>query len=208
MNKYQITFKTWDKIAALYQAKFMDLDLYNDTYDLFCDLLSFDSSLLELGCGPGNVTKYVLSKHPDLNVLATDISPNMLALAKNNNPTANFKILDTRKINELNMHFDSVLCGFCLPYLSWSDAEKLIQDSFQILNDNGVLYLSVIEGDYSKSGFETGSTGDKCYVYYHSSETLIQCLKNSGFEVVHVIRKDYPKGDMMDSHLILIARKG
>ena len=49
MDKYAITFKTWDKIAELYQEKFMDLDLYNDSYDALCDLLSDNASVLELG---------------------------------------------------------------------------------------------------------------------------------------------------------------
>ena len=33
-NRYTETFETWNKVAALYQDKFMDLDLYNDTYEL------------------------------------------------------------------------------------------------------------------------------------------------------------------------------
>ncbi len=36
MDNYQLTFQTWDKLAQQYQEKFMELDLYNDTYDLFC----------------------------------------------------------------------------------------------------------------------------------------------------------------------------
>ena len=39
MNPYQITFETWNKVAAAYQEKFMELDLYNDTYDAFCALI-------------------------------------------------------------------------------------------------------------------------------------------------------------------------
>lgn len=30
---YQETFETWNKIAGLYEEKFMDLDLYNQSYD-------------------------------------------------------------------------------------------------------------------------------------------------------------------------------
>ena len=36
MDKYKETFKTWNKVASLYQDKFMELDLYNDTYDFIC----------------------------------------------------------------------------------------------------------------------------------------------------------------------------
>lgn len=40
MDKYQETFNTWNKIAEAYQDRFMNLDLYNETYDAFLDLLN------------------------------------------------------------------------------------------------------------------------------------------------------------------------
>lgn len=36
MDTYQETLKTWHKPASLYQDRFMDLDLYNETYDFVC----------------------------------------------------------------------------------------------------------------------------------------------------------------------------
>ena len=54
MDKYKITFETWDKVAAAYQDKFMDLNLYDDTYDIFCCYISkLNPGILEIGCGPG-----------------------------------------------------------------------------------------------------------------------------------------------------------
>lgn len=32
-NHYKETFEIWNKVASLYQEKFMNLDLYNDSYD-------------------------------------------------------------------------------------------------------------------------------------------------------------------------------
>ena len=56
MDKYKETFKTWNKVASLYEDKFMDLDLYNNTYDYFCELVKDNAKILEIGCGPGNIT--------------------------------------------------------------------------------------------------------------------------------------------------------
>lgn len=36
MGRYKETFQTWNKLAQLYQDKFMDLGLYNLTYDFIC----------------------------------------------------------------------------------------------------------------------------------------------------------------------------
>jgi len=80
-------------------------------------------------------------------------------------------------------------CGFHLPYFSIVDCDKLIADSFQLLNPDGLLYLSAIEGDYVKSGFETGVIGDQCYVYYYSEKIIGEQLNEYGFGLVHSIKK-------------------
>ena len=103
MNPYQETFDTWNKVAQLYEDKFMYLTIYNDSYDFVCKhLQQSNSKLLEVGCGPGNITKYLLTQRPDFDILGIDIAPNMIQLAEQNNPTATFKVLDALKINELN----------------------------------------------------------------------------------------------------------
>ncbi len=118
MDRYKETFETWNKIASIYQDRFMDLDLYNDTYDYICNSVTKpNAKLLEIGCGPGNITKYLLTQRPDFDILGIDIAPNMIELAKKNNPSANFVVMDSRQINSLDKKYDGIIVGFCLPYL-------------------------------------------------------------------------------------------
>lgn len=151
MDKYLETFQTWNKVAKLYEDKFMDLDLYNETYETFCELLlKKNPSILEIGCGPGNITKYLLDKRPDFEILGTDISPNMIELVKTNCPNAMFEVIDSREIENIKNKFDAIVCGFCLPYLSELDVEKFIIDCENLLNENGKIYLSFVEGEKDK----------------------------------------------------------
>ena len=159
-DKYKVTFETWNKVASLYQEKFMDLDMYNDSYDVFCGLITRRSAkILEIGCGPGNITKYLIAKIPSVNVTATDVAPNMIELAQQNNPAAKVIVMDCREIDKIPGKFDGIVCGFCLPYLSKEDCLKLFVDSFQLLESNGYFYLSTIEGNYENSGFEACQYG-------------------------------------------------
>jgi 16S rRNA A1518/A1519 N6-dimethyltransferase RsmA/KsgA/DIM1 with predicted DNA glycosylase/AP lyase activity len=65
MNRHQETAATWNKLASLYQDKFMDLDFYNESYDIVSDLLiQAKASLLEIGCGPGNISRYLYQSGP------------------------------------------------------------------------------------------------------------------------------------------------
>lgn len=203
---YKETFATWNKLASLYQEKFMDLDIYNESYDLICSSITKKKAkILELGCGPGNITKYLLSKRPDFVIHGTDIAPNMIELAKKNNPGASFAVMDSRNIRELQTKFDGIVCGFCLPYLSHSDGKKLISDAADLLVDNGLIYLSFVEGAPAGSGFKTASNGNRAYFYYYDLGELKAQLMDNRFGEIKVFKVEY--GPAKEIHTILTARK-
>ena len=209
MDRYKETFETWNKMAALYQVKFMNLDLYNDSYDLICkSITKKNASILEIGCGPGNITRYLLSQRPDYNILGIDIAPNMIALAQKNNPTAKFEVMDCRQIGELNTLFDGIVGGFCMPYLSYPNCVQLIADSHKLLSNNGFLYLSFVEGDINKSDFKVGPNGDRVYFHYHNVDSIKKILSSHKFEDPVLSYVHYPKtGSLSEKHTILICRK-
>ena len=209
MNDYKETFETWNKIAQIYEDKFMNLDLYNQTYDLFCEAITAkNSTVLELGCGPGNITKYLLTKRPDFKIDAVDVAPNMIALAQQNNPTAECKVMDVREIDSIQKSYNAIVCGFCIPYLSAADVSKLIADCHHLLFQNGIFYLSFVAGDYTQSDFQKGFSGDRVYFYYHSLESIIESFEKQGFSVDNLIAVKYPKKDNTEEiHTIIIARK-
>ncbi len=208
-NPYNETFATWDKIAALYQDKFMDLNLYDDTYHAFCEKLSAQQTdILEIGCGPGNITRFILHKRHDLAVFGIDIAPNMVELAKKNNPSAEFTVMDSREIDRLDQKFDGIICGFCLPYLSTLDAVKLIADFENLLTNGGLVYLSFVEGEPHQSGYKTGSSGDRAYFYYHHLEEIKRLLIANNLVEIALFLKKYPKNDGTEEvHTIIIAQK-
>ncbi len=208
-NRYSETHTTWNKIAQLYEDMFMELSLYNDTYQEFCDLLKKpQGSILEIGCGPGNITRQILNIHPQLSILATDISENMVELAKKNNSSIHTKVLDCRKIGNLNQKFDGIICGFTVPYLAKQDLLKLISDCSSLLNKQGVFYLSYVEGDYNKSGFISGSSGDRTFFYYYDFQTLNVNLEQNGFSIINITKIKYNRNDgTLEDHIIINAQK-
>ena len=209
MNPQEETFETWNKLASLYEEKFMHLTIYNETYDYICRcIIKEKANILEIGCGPGNITKHLLSLRPDFNILGTDMSPNMIELAEKNNPQAKFRVMNADEISILQESFDGIISGFCIPYLSETETKKLIQDSYSLLNENGLLYLSFVEGSPEKSGFLTSSTGLRTYFYYHQEENTTHKLEQNQFKVLKSFRISYKKSDVeTEDHIVIIARK-
>lgn len=155
MDKSKIAVAIFNKLAKMYQDKFMNVDLYSESFDLFCNAIQKENAtILEIACGPGNITKYLLNKRPDFNILGIDLAPQMIELAKINNPTANFLLMDCRQIESITSRFDGIMCGFCLPYLTLEETHNLINNVSNLLNLGGILYLSTMEGDYNLSGFK------------------------------------------------------
>lgn len=209
MDRYKETFETWNKVASLYQDKFMELTLYNETYDFICNAVNKpNSKIIEIGCGPGNITKYLLSKRPDFDIFGIDIAPKMIELAKKNNPTASFAVLDIRKINQIKTKYDAIVCGFCLPYLSHSDSIKMINDCYNLLNENGLIYISFVEGDPNKSDFQVGSSRDRTYFYFYDLDQVKKVLTKNDFEDIQIFKVEYKKNATeTDFHTILTAKK-
>jgi len=202
----------FDKYAVQYQQKYMDLHPFHDSFDFFSKNINKSTAdILELGCGPGNITQYLLNKNPTYNILGIDLAKNMIALAKKNNPAAEFQVMDCRDINSLSQKFDGIMAGFCLPYLSKAEALQLIDDATALLHPKGVIYISTMEDDYANSEFVASSTddGEELFIHYHQADYICDCLKKNGFQIIelqrmhHIIEKGQPSKDM-----IIIAVKG
>ena len=210
-DKNQIAVELFNKAAEGYAEKFMDQSLYQDSFDRFCKALPApDSRILDIACGPGNISKYLLDKLPKLQLLGIDLAPRMIELAKKHNPKAEFLVWDSRKIGALGRKFEGIMCGFCLPYLNKEEALDMLEQAAEILSSKGILYLSTMEGKYEDSGWEGPSSGEgpQIFMHYHEGSYLIPALKNLGFEILFQHRQDFDKhAHKKFTDLILIARK-
>ena len=201
----------FDKNAEAYQERYMDQELYRESLDLFCSQLSTpNAQILDAGCGPGNISRYLMEKRPDLQILGIDLSPNMLALARKNNPSGDFRKMDCRNIAQLNQEFDGIVAGFCLPYLSEEETKKFIEDAAAKLKSGGLIYLSTMEDDPERSGWKTSSSGKKpeLYIRYYEATSLVKALEENQLKVLDVRRVKNPQEEEETCQdLLLIAKK-
>lgn len=209
MNHDQQNFDTWNKVAKVYEDKFMKMDLYNESYDFLCQSIAkANATILEIGCGPGNISKYLLGKYASFQITGIDLASNMIDLAKKNNPNAQFLIMDARKIGALTTKFDAIVAGFCIPYFSNIECEQFMIDAEYLLNKGGIIYISFLEGLSSQSELKTNKNGDSVYFNYHELKLLKTTLSNLNFQIIKVFEVEYPISDgKIDIHTILLARK-
>ena len=108
--------------------------------------LDIKDNYLEIGCGPGTLTQVVAKQHPDAQIIANDISSEMIKLAQQDlaeklKTQIKYIVGDACEINSINDlgKFDLIYSTFTLHH--WDNAELAIKNLYSMLNDNGVLYI-------------------------------------------------------------------
>jgi ubiquinone/menaquinone biosynthesis C-methylase UbiE len=191
----------FDRRANEYELRFMDTSIYHSTFNALLDQCCTHNPNpkgLELACGPGNITRYLLDKNPNLDLICTDLSDNMLELTRKNCPSVKCMKLDVRNIHrEFKDLFDFIVCGFVLPYLNQQESLELIRDSCRLLANGGLFYLSTMRGDYS--GIKTTSHGDTVMVHFYSMEFIRNAVEQQG---MHVLNEW-----IVDQDLVVLAMK-
>jgi len=210
-DRTALAVRVFDAWASEYDKVFQDTSRYHAAFHRFCDVVTpLHAEVLELGCGPGNVTRYLLQRRPDLRILATDLAPNMLELARGYHLPATFALLDARAISSLGRSFDAIVCGFCLPYFSPAETTAFIRDAFSVLRNKGSLFISTMENDPAKSGYKAPSSGqgESAYIQYYQGEALCKELEGSGFSIRDVMRERYTGRDGAPvTDLMIIAQR-
>lgn len=209
MDNTTIAAAVFDLRANDYAARFMDVTMYSGQLDILCAEIPKNGKVLDVACGPGNVARYLLDRRSDMLLTGIDLAPAMVALATANNPEAEFSVMDCRNISELPDRYDCVICSFVMPYLSKEEALHLIASAGMLLKSGGLLYISTMEDDYTKSGPQRSSKGDELYMYFHEADYIIKATAAAGMNIINECRYTYPdaKGGVVVD-LCLVGRKG
>jgi ubiquinone/menaquinone biosynthesis C-methylase UbiE len=211
MNNFELSVQRFDEFAEEYASRFDNVNGYFGQLTHFCNLIKkADPAILDLACGPGNVTRFLKDRFPESRILGVDLAPKMIEIARKALPDVDFRVMDVRDIPTIQEQFDAIMCSFCLPFLSKSDAEKLIADCADRLVPGGVLYVSTMEGNEERAGFETTSfSGDsEIYFNYHRQLDLENAFAKNGFEIKHLKLQDYIEPDgSVTTDMIFIAEK-
>jgi len=209
MNHSAISARSFDKVAERYRDKFMDVTRCDDFYREFCQLLRpGHARVLDAACGPGNVSRFLMTQRPDLDSLGIDLAPRIVELARETAPSARFAVHDCRHLADLQLRFDGIICAFGLPYLSKEEAKTFIRAAGDALEPGGALYLSTMLGESKNSRLEYCSTGDPVYINYHTEEEIIDSLSERGLALFKKSRVPSPSAAAKPTtDLIVLAKK-
>lgn len=97
-------------------------------------------SIVDIGCGPGNSTNFLVKKWPESKVTGMDNSPAMIERAGKDFPDMEWRLLDAGK-DEIAGKFDIVFSNAAIQWIP--DNYDLFKKFRSILNDNGIVAVQV-----------------------------------------------------------------
>ena len=157
----------------------------------------------------GNAIKYLEAKRSDLDILGIDLAPGMIKEAERQCPGSRFELMDIRNAGEIKEKFTVIIAAFCIPYISYDDADALFKNVGKLIKDEGIFYLSFMEGTKQRSKFERTSIGNhEIYINYYEREIIEAWLKGLQFTIEAFFAQDYPEADgSITTDIIYIAKK-
>lgn len=180
-----------------------------------------NKKVLDLGCGYGWHCKYAIEKGADY-VLGTDISQNMLNIAKqkNNDERIEYKRIAMEDLDFEKCSFDIVLSSLAFHYVK--DFESLMKNISSWIKEGGELVFSVehpvftsngtqdwyyddngnilhfpVDNYYYEGKRETMFLGEKVIKYHRTITTYINNLLQNHFIIQHIIEPQ-PSKEMID----------
>lgn len=201
----------YDKTAEAYATKFID-ELSHKHLDRIL-LKSFASenkdmgSCIDLGCGPGQTTKY-LHENGITDLLGIDISPVMIATAKKLNPLLTFEENDILKLTYSDGSFGSAVAFYAIVHFDYEQVQKAFREIARILTAKGQFLFSFHIGD---SAIRVDNFLDQQVsidFYFFDTTKIIDLLLENGFDIIDVIeRKPYKDLEFQSQRAYIWVKK-
>jgi len=143
-------FKTGDEVYDNFYASVYDYLVFNNLkndYEIGSIINSTSpnetSVVVDIGCGTGHHVSSMASK--GLNIVGIDISPSMIAEAKNNYPQYNFQVGDALDATQFN--YNSVTHILCLYFTIYylKDKRQFFDNCMDWLMPGGYLMVHIVD---------------------------------------------------------------
>jgi SAM-dependent methyltransferase len=193
MNSKEITIRSYNQNAKGYSDWYYRSQIMASELDFFIDLLNKSNHenklILDLGCGPGQDSLYLNSK--GFRTLGVDLSPELLKVACEKVIGSIFLKLDIEnELDKLYSNYAGIWACASLLHIKKELFDKVIHELYDLLENGGILFLSMMNGDGEILKKEERPFGNMTrYFAYYSLEEIERILLNEGFKILQKHKK-------------------
>lgn len=175
--------------------------------------LTASGVLADVGCGPGHVTRFLADRHS--NVIGVDLSPGMIAVARDRAPSLDFRVASMLDLPAANGEWSGIVALYSIIHLSGSERLAACREFARVLAPGGWLlvpfHVDAAEYAAGEARHITEWFGQSVDLqsYFLEPDDVVADLENSGLTIVStVIRQPWPGAEEYPSRrCYLVAQR-
>jgi len=184
--------ESYDRLAGEYarrlfgelQHKPVDQHLLNR----FAAELVGRGEVCDMGCGPGQVARYLRDRGTSVSGL--DISLRMLEQARQFNPDISFRQGDMQALDLSDGAFAGIAAFYAIVNISHESLPRVFREMYRVLQPGGLLLLAFHMGDETIREKELWGRPISMDFFFFDPSAIQQGLEAVGFVIEEVIERD------------------
>lgn len=205
-ERQQQTIESYNKSAGTFANSIATLKNYHHTYDYLIQCLPAKSDILDLACGPAQISQYIRERI-EAKIVGVDLSHEMLEIAKKAIPDGEFtqhSIIDYHD----QRAYDAVILGFGIPFLDDEQMERCLMNACELVKNEKYLYVSFMHGNHSRLEKTSFGGDNEFLVFYHDRETVKNMLTKNRMSIAQEFALDYHEPDgSVTTDIVYIAKR-
>ncbi len=177
--------RSFDQVAEDYATQFFDeLDrkpFDRERLEAFSARCPRREPVLEVGCGPGHVGRFVAALGP--RVIGLDLSEQTVRIAQRLNPHLRFIVGDMRSLPLRDGACGALLAFYTLIYFDAPTTGEILKEYRRVLRSGSPILLAVHGGEGSERFTDFRGKSIDVTLHYHRLDSLAGQLGHAGFSV-------------------------
>lgn len=187
----------YDRVAENYAEQFRDemerKPFDRKMLDLLVEKVGGASVICDMGCGPGQVARYLYAR--GAKTCGVDLSPEMVRRARELNPEIDFRQGDMFALTEVaDDSFGGIAAFYAIVNLPRESVVDALRELGRVLRPGGVLLLAFHVGEGIKHVEEFLGEPVAMDFFFFETEEVKGYLRAAGFDLEEAIERDpYPE---------------
>src|SRR5581483_7857724 len=201
---------SYDKVADEYATRIYD-ELQHKPFDrelldLFTSAVVQNGKVCDIGCGPGQITRYLHDRGVD--ITGIDLSPEMVRVARRLNSSITFSEGNMLSLNMSDASVAGITAFYSIIHLPRPKVIDALREMQRVLMPGGLLLLAFHVGSDVIHFDEWWGNNVSVDFFFFPSAEMTDYLSSGGFNVEQVIeREPYPEIEHQSRRSYILATK-
>ncbi len=202
---------SYDRVADEYARRIYDelrhKPLDRQLLDRFAESVGNGGLARDLGCGPGQVARYLQGRA--IQVCGVDLSSAMIEGARQLNPGIDFSQGDMRALAVADNTWTGIAAFYAIVNLPPGDIALALREMIRVLVPGGLLLLSFHIGEDTSQVEDLFGYGVALEINFFRTKTVADYLRLAGFEIEEIIEREpyAPDVEYQSRRAYIFARK-